>query len=216
MTWNGVRRRVDALAGDGRSEAVFGARRHRFRLAPPLSDAQVSEIEAACGVVLPEDYREFLVRVGAGGAGPWYGIATPTSRDGGWDWVDDAAETDSATLSRPFLDAPARTAVVAEYDAREPTRDGFDDDETYRNAFRAWDDEWDTVESQLFAGSICLCHYGCGVFLRLVVTGAERGTMWSHDGGPADLTPLGVDGRRVSFSQWYLDWLEESERTTRG
>jgi len=52
----------------------FGARHHRYQPGPPLSPARVAELEAAAGVALPDDYREHLLHVGDGGAGPYLGL----------------------------------------------------------------------------------------------------------------------------------------------
>jgi hypothetical protein len=48
----------------------FGAAQHRYDLLPPVA---VEPIEAAIGE-LPEDYRDHVSRVSAGGAGPYYGL----------------------------------------------------------------------------------------------------------------------------------------------
>lgn len=53
---------------------VFGVEKHWFLLNPPLSQEQLSEIEARDGLYLPEDYRAFLLQLGDGGAGPYYGV----------------------------------------------------------------------------------------------------------------------------------------------
>ncbi len=63
----------------------FGSEAHGFRLAPPLAEERLQEIEATLGAPLPEDYRAFLATVGAHGAGPGYGLVNldhPAQWDG--------------------------------------------------------------------------------------------------------------------------------------
>ena len=52
----------------------FGAGSHRYELAPPASLEEVEAFEQEIGVTLPEDYRNFLLHMGNGGAGPFYGL----------------------------------------------------------------------------------------------------------------------------------------------
>ncbi len=52
----------------------FGARSHRYRFAAPLPEARARAIEAEHGVEIPADYRAFLTRVAASGAGPYHGL----------------------------------------------------------------------------------------------------------------------------------------------
>lgn len=47
---------------------------HRYRLNPPASALEVRAFEATQGIVLPTQYRNFLLHVGNGGAGPAYGV----------------------------------------------------------------------------------------------------------------------------------------------
>jgi hypothetical protein len=53
---------------------VFGAKEHRYRLGPPLSESELTAFEFANRIRLPDDYRRFLAVVGNGGAGPFYGL----------------------------------------------------------------------------------------------------------------------------------------------
>lgn len=59
-------------------------------------------------------------------------------------------------------------------------------------------------------GAVCLSPEGCGYSTWLVVTGAERGNLWS-DARCVDepLAPLWHRRRdRTGFADWYLEWLD--------
>ena len=53
---------------------VFGAKPHNYRFNKPLKPRRVADFESQHGFQLPADYREFVLTVGDGGAGPHYGI----------------------------------------------------------------------------------------------------------------------------------------------
>lgn len=53
---------------------VFGARYHTYLMRPCLTESEIQQFEAKHEVRLPEDYRNFLMYVGNGGAGPGYGL----------------------------------------------------------------------------------------------------------------------------------------------
>jgi hypothetical protein len=64
----------------------FGSAAHRYLLNPPLAEHAVTAFEARHDVSLPDGYRAFLVQVGDGGAGPFYGVfrldrSDPAARD---------------------------------------------------------------------------------------------------------------------------------------
>lgn len=52
----------------------FGARRHAYRLGPPLAVDVVAAFEADVGTVVPVAYRRFVTEVGHAGAGPFHGL----------------------------------------------------------------------------------------------------------------------------------------------
>ncbi len=52
----------------------FGADSHNYQLDPPASEETIAAFEARCGISLPEGYRDFLLWMGNGGAGPFYGL----------------------------------------------------------------------------------------------------------------------------------------------
>lgn len=77
-----IRTLIRELTSLDRNKRVFGAERrlsgwgHGYRFNNPLKADHVSEFEIRHGIQLPEDYREFILTVGDGGAGPNYGIKT--------------------------------------------------------------------------------------------------------------------------------------------
>lgn len=204
-TWAGVRERVRGLRSSG--SGVFGAHAHRFELADPLTDGQLIEFEQQLGVALPEDYRGFLREAGAGGAGPGYGLFAPARGADGWAWSGQHDEPLDPAVE--FLGEAERARLEAEHSAREPQEPDFPDRESFAAAFRAWDDEWEEVVlRRMLAGSVQLCHQGCGYYHWLVLSGPHRGTVW-EDGFATD-EPM----RRIApdFRTWYLDWLARAER----
>ncbi|UQX05164.1 SMI1/KNR4 family protein [Streptomyces sp. RerS4] len=102
-----VRARVRALAERDPGGRRFGADTHRYRLAPPLSEAEVRGFEARHGITLPAAYRSFVTEVADGAAGPAHGLL-PLTRprpEAGEDWaVDDewADDRRPGRLAAPF------------------------------------------------------------------------------------------------------------------
>ena len=52
----------------------FGAYSHQYKLSAPASEEAIQAFEEQHGIRLPEEYRDFLMLVGNGGAGPYYGL----------------------------------------------------------------------------------------------------------------------------------------------
>ncbi|WP_144128039.1 SMI1/KNR4 family protein [Catellatospora sichuanensis] len=81
------------------SRYVFGADGHDWRVLPVAAD-ELDELEAALGVVLPAEFRAYLLRFGAR-QGPVYGLFGPrqiVAEARGW--CDDP--DDLSQLARPF------------------------------------------------------------------------------------------------------------------
>ncbi|MGY4981832.1 SMI1/KNR4 family protein [Streptomyces sp. 900105755] len=66
-------------------------------LGPPLTEAQLSDFEDSHGVRLPEEFRQFLTRIGHGGYGPAYGLL-PMEQ-----WVSRQAGVGQLTESFPVV-----------------------------------------------------------------------------------------------------------------
>ncbi|MFI1973329.1 SMI1/KNR4 family protein [Streptomyces cinnamoneus] len=210
--WTGVRERVLALRTAPRMSEVFGAvwlddHGHRFELLPPLTPDELEELEHQVGVRLPEEYRTFLVEVGAGGAGPDYGIFP--LRPG----------TESTKARAKNLAVPFRPQEIGdlfdEHQYNEPAGEHFLNAEEFAAAYRAWDARDDELREELFAGTLYLSSQGCGYYTVLAVTGPEAGTVWDDVQALGEgVAPKRHNGAaRMTFAQWYMDWLAYAERT---
>ncbi|GHG32899.1 SMI1/KNR4 family protein [Streptomyces zaomyceticus] len=216
--WSGVRRRLAELGTRPSSDQVFGSHGHRWALEDPLSDDGLAELEAQLGVRLPEDYRNFLTRVGAGGAGPAYGVFPVRRVQGRWRWEGDGADlADPTMLARPFPEHGPDPEVLDALLAERPEEEDFDEIEDFDDAAEAWDERWGALmfAPERTAGAIVISHLGCAQREWLIISGAHRGTVWSDCRvDDTDLAPLLDDtGTPVTFARWYLDWLEKAELT---
>ncbi|MGA5823315.1 SMI1/KNR4 family protein [Kitasatospora sp. NPDC094028] len=205
IEWDGVRERVGAL----REERAWSAA--RAELAAPLAEGQVAEAERQFGITFPADYREFLLRVSAGGRWPRELRRGPD----GWHWAGDA-DTQLARLAVPFPDHD--TALAASDAAWERTvrEEDHPDPADFEAARAARDEAVEAAERDRVTGAVFLAGHGHNFSTLLVVSGPDRGSMW-FDGRPTcdRLNPLLTDaGRPASFGEWYLDWLEHEEALT--
>jgi hypothetical protein len=186
----------------GDSPGVFGAEAHEFALNPPLIEGELAAFEAAHGVTLPEEYRLFLLVVGNGGAGPYYGLFRLGEMDEGFAF---AAWEEGSFVGE----------LTATFPHHAPWNDlsGAPDDEDWEEeGYERSLDEFETryFDSALVNGAIPICHRGCALRKWLVVSGPEAGNVWCDDRADRrGIYPLTVpDKERVTFYQWYRDWLD--------
>ena len=144
----------------------FGAESHCFDFVGRKTEPELHEFETQHHITLPAEYRLFLQHVGDGGAGPAYGILT----------LQEACDHDSnsesdGVLARPF---PHTESYRPEDDPA--FRELYDAEYTGPQTLSA-EDRRDHYRL-LAAGTVPLCHEGCGYYHRLVITGPTRGEMW--------------------------------------
>jgi hypothetical protein len=170
----------------------FGVELHGLRRRRRLTEPQVAAFERRHAVTLPPEYRAFITGVENGGAGPAYGL---------YSLAEAVAKEPRGRVPDDFLRTPFR----------------------HRRAYNPLDDPkltsfWRRVESgdidveedprYLYqtAGTLVLCHEGCGILHLLVVTGPSRGQMWVDDRcNDQGLFPL-----EVGFFDWYEQWLDST------
>ena len=61
---------------DRKCTKVFGAANHKYNFNPCSTEDQIQDVEGKYHVQLPMNYREFLLHIGNGGAGPGHGLLT--------------------------------------------------------------------------------------------------------------------------------------------
>ncbi|MFI8391891.1 SMI1/KNR4 family protein [Streptomyces sp. NPDC085540] len=210
--WAGVRKRVFRLSEHPRAEQVFGARGHGFRLGPVMREEQLRSLEADLGIGLPTQYRNFLLHVGGGGAGPYYGLMTPTLSNGEWQWLGiglayPGQPTTAEFAGRPFV-AEALQSEIAAMEAREPRLEAFASHDEFRHAYTVWDARYEELNDAQEAGAVFLSEQGCGYTSLMVMTGPHRGAIWE------DLRPMdgGIVSTGQDFAHWYRSWLERTEQ----
>ena len=155
------------------------------------------EAETELGIAFPEEYREHLLRVSAGGE-----VRRLYRSTAGWGRQDDS-DTNHGLLTTPFPHPDSYRAHSDDLDAREPREEDFPDYAAHQEAWRIWDAECGVFEEHRTAGAVFVQENGCGFSTLLVVTGPYRGTMWFDARATCDrILPLRLDGQAVTFADW--------------
>ena len=159
-------------------------------------------------MVFPDDYRQYLLHVSAGGR-----VRTSQVDQGRWHWDGDRI-TDRATPHVPFPDHDTALAASEDLWLTEPQLGDYTSAEAYRADHDAWSesaDAADAAECARTSGTVPLSDDGCGFHTLLVVSGPMRGAVWFDGRASCDrLNPLlNDDGQPATFAEWYLDWLTQ-------
>jgi hypothetical protein len=211
-----IRQSLFRLRDSSDIESNLAWKMHGFRTHPRLPEEEVRRFEATHRITLPADYRSFLIQVGNGGAGPYYGLFKLGETDHNWGhkpWQE--GDGFIGVLAEPFphLGPWNEPGGRPEYDPDKAEEPGGQEEFDRRM------EEWDAVyfHPENVNGAIPICHLGCALRQWLVVTGPEAGHVWCDDRADfGGLYPLEHDGMpRVSFLEWYRNWLDGTVRQVR-
>lgn len=190
-----IREKLDLLRVLDAGLAVFGSSAHRYQMSSKHNVEQLEAFEVDHGISLPPGYRRFLLEIGNGGAGPFYGLEPV--ENGRFVDLDKPVLNDLIDLSKPF----PHTDLWNPLEGDESS--AFDDD-TY------FDNDW-------AAGALRISNFGCGVWILLVVNGTEYGNIWFDDRASDNgIYPDQSSVSRIPFLKWYESWLDESLWEARG
>jgi hypothetical protein len=215
-----IREKLAHLAVRDPNLKVFGSIGHHYQLQPCATEKEVAGFEKQFSIQLPGDFREFLIRLGNGGAGPYYGVR-------GLEAIrDHVLSCDWQSVSAPF---PYRDRWIGPNQLmREIEEEDYDDDDRRCDLV---DEYWRIATSD---GALTICDYGCNLRFLLIVSGEEYGNIWFDE--VADLrgySPVTLSREspelirhswwfsgsggpvvgRTTFSEWYRAWLDSACRT---
>lgn len=164
---------------------------HQYQVGPCLTEAQVNNFEQQYHMTFPSDYRQFLLEVGHGGAGPGYELYT---LEKGLYYASEESIPPLDILKRPF----PFTEHACKYD---PTLSA---------------EENAKITAPVYGGFLPLGHAGCSDTYVLILNGPERGNIWMESFGsdwgiyPVLYEHAGIagDNRHIGFYDWYNLWLD--------
>lgn len=162
---------------------VFGAYDHKYQLKPPASEEAVQALEVRLGVQLPEEYRDFLMLMGNGGVGPYYGIY---SLEESQKKLQRISELYSIRMMEPVI-----YPKMCDEDWNRAVDSG---DRRNRDAVYPYD------------GILPIGSQGCTLMTGLVLKGPYRGQVVYYDD---DFCGKPFFVREKGFLAWYERWLRE-------
>ncbi|WP_392532164.1 SMI1/KNR4 family protein [Nostoc sp. C117] len=193
---------------------VFGSQTHEYQLNPCLINTDIEVFESKYDVTLPNDYRNFVLELGNGGAGPGYGLygIPAIESENAISLTSQQNKYDSLSKLFPLKQAWNNLDLVVENKA-----DFLVNLDAYFN-------------QKCIPGTLLLADYGCGIYAILVITGEQRGKIWIddrtndngiypaslsfchafHDADHDDFHPNSDEEQALSFYEWYEDWLNRS------
>ena len=173
-----------------RSRAVANAQRHgwdpttRNLLSEPLSLTFVNEFERVHDILLPAEYRSFLLQIGDGGDGPGLYLRSLGAP------LDDSLPWEPGDIHRDPSDPNSLLADPFPYTAECNIDPRFTDLHTT-------------------AGALFLFDQGDAKWDLLIVTGSCAGQIWldrlTDNEGLRPATDL--YGERIGFAKYYCNWL---------
>lgn len=193
---NIIREKLKRLETLDSNLEIFGSKKHRYRLNSTLSYEEILHFENDNGIQLPDGYREFLISMGNGGAGPYYGLEP--LQNGRYDDLDYQSPDDLINLSLPFPHTEHWNLAFT---------NTIDKDGHYQLKDKEYfDNKW-------AHGMLRIANFGCGVSINLIVNGEEYGHIWvddrCNDQGIYPDTYF-YDQHRLTFLDWYELWLDQS------
>jgi len=195
---NQIRRKLDRLLTYDIEECAgldLGIREHRFRLEPPLPEAEVAAFEERYGISLPPEYRDFITSIGSSGAGPYYGLLSLAQ-------ATDHLNCDDEVMCRREL---AATCCLSDklkfYESDNPfKKDWLVEVGGVNWHKRQFEPEfWDP-----FQGTMAICDQGCTYYAVLVLNGPQRGAIWNIE---LHLSPP-MKAPYTGFLDYYEDWVD--------
>ncbi|MEM7585584.1 MAG: SMI1/KNR4 family protein [Acidobacteriota bacterium] len=158
-------------------------RQARLRSKQKLARAEVEQFESEAGVLLPQDYRDYLFEVGNPGRGIPLRKLVPLTYWHASYWIE---EPKPSMVAEPCIVTPEAEQHGEHWIDRANVAD--------------WEARWDNGEWDPMFGTIALSEIGCGLFYSMIITGPFRGRVF-HWGDHALNPPVVYP--EASFGEWF-------------
>lgn len=194
-----INKKLEKLRRKDKDFETFGSEKHQYKLNSPKTENELLEFEKTHQIKLPIGYREFLKKIGNGGAGPYYGLETLENST--LDDLDTISNKERIIPSKPFKFEKAWNLDFEKL--ADLPEDAYFQQKEITNYF----------DKELMNGALRISNFGCGVSLNLIVNGKEYGNIWADDrcndqGIYPD--PYFKKSGRIQFLDWYEYWLNDS------
>ena len=163
---------------------VFGADSHKYK-SKKVSEEKLTKFEKNLGIVLPEEFKHFLLQIGTG-AGPDYGIFK---------------------FKRMKQELEIWKKYLLQQDANKPFDLLNTDAEALIKKKIKNEEEFYYKRLKTANGILPIATEGCTYYFYLVVTGEQKGKIWGIDTNEFDTMPAGLT-KEFSFLDWYENWLD--------
>jgi len=197
-----IKAKINQLKKLDKSYSLFGSQKHKYRLNSTLPINKIKQFELTHKINLPNEYVAFLMNIGNGGAGPFYGLEP--LENSLFDDLDYKRPDSLLNPSEPFLHVEPWNLKF------NPTVEE-ENEEEFQKQLSLHEEKYYAPEQR--NGVLAICNYGCAVSINLVVNGKEYGKIWTDDrgsdGGIYPSHELGNENK-ITFLNWYELWLDNS------
>lgn len=180
--WAGrIRKLLDKVKCKDENLEISSAHSHKYKLGVPADEAEIQKFEADHQIELPEEYRNFLLFLGDGGAGPYFGLYSLKE-------IEREVRKGCYRLAEEPVICPEMSGEEWEAEAASQERES---EEKYF----------------LYAGVLPIGSQGCTLVTGLMLQGPYRGQVVYFD---LDCCGRPFFVREQGFLAWYERWLKET------
>ncbi|GED59990.1 SMI1/KNR4 family protein [Brevibacillus formosus] len=159
-----------------------------------LTLEQIEQFEASAHIVLPQDYKDFLLHIGNGGK---HAKQFPLSLSHAKESLEESLRQ---TVGLEYMSLPFSLEKC-----NSCFDDDFDDSEDDTEDDTIIDEAYDHMIIEALHGTITLHNDGCGYFIVMIVSGELSGKLYYIDTASGQGTRFVSD----SFAEYYLKWLNQ-------
>lgn len=188
-----IKRKIIELKDLDTNFKVFGSKSHNYVFNPKVKVNEIVHFEKSNKLLLPKDYREFLLEIGNGGMGPYYGIQK----------IDLGNPRDFRLEENNIINLSKEFPYHKKWNADWINELDWDEDRPSESVHNKY---WSTSH---ISGSYPICHYGHGDAFLIIINGLQKGNIWFDGrGNYSGIEPELNEGQSITFYEWYLKWLD--------